>query len=58
MSDLTAGDAVPRPLLADVLDVAELEREIADDKVNRRRHPTLPLSIYAYGRSCQYEQDG
>jgi RNA ligase len=57
MSDLTAGGAVPRPLLADVLDVAELEREIADDKVNRRRHPALPLSIYAYGRSCQYEQN-
>lgn len=54
----TGATAVDRPLLSDVLDVEELEREIKDDKVNRRRHPTLPLSIYAYGRSCQYEQDG
>lgn len=56
MSDLMAGGAVLRPLLADVLDVGELEREIKDDKVNRRRHPALPLSIYSYGRACQYEQ--
>lgn len=45
-----------RPLLADVLDPEELAREIADEKVTRRRHPTLPLSIYSYSRACQYEQ--
>lgn len=52
----TAAAAVERPLLADVLDLEELAREIADEKVTRRRHPTLPLSIYTYSRACQYEQ--
>ncbi|MBS2548993.1 hypothetical protein KGQ19_19185 [Catenulispora sp. NL8] len=46
-----------RPLLADVLDPEELAREIAAEKVARRTHPTLPLSIYSYSRACQYEQD-
>jgi RNA ligase len=46
---------ISRPLLSDVLDPADLAREIADEKVTRRTHPTLPLSIYTYGRSCQYE---
>ncbi|WP_230422743.1 T4 RnlA family RNA ligase, partial [Catenulispora pinistramenti] len=45
-----------RPLLADVLDPEELAREIAAEKVARRTHPTLPLSIYSYSRACQYEQ--
>jgi RNA ligase len=44
-----------RPLLSDILDPAVLAAEILDQKITRRTHPTLPLSIYTYGRSCQYE---
>lgn len=43
-----------RPLLSDVLDTADLAAEIAAGNVTRRTHPTLPLSIYTYSRSCQY----
>src|SRR2546423_7377092 len=54
MSDqMTAG---VRLLLSDVVDPDELAREVAADRVTRRAHPTLPLSIYTYSRTCQYEQ--
>ncbi|ACU74371.1 hypothetical protein Caci_5512 [Catenulispora acidiphila DSM 44928] len=57
MSEQTkAGERIERPLLADVLDPQDLDREIAAEKVTRRAHPTLPLSIYSYSRACQYEQ--
>jgi RNA ligase len=55
MNDLTTASAAVRPLLAEYLDPDELARELAADHVTRRTHPTLPLSIYTYGRSCQYE---
>jgi len=58
MSEQVAvGERLERPLLSDVIDPEELAREIAADKVTRRTHPTLPLSIYSYSRACQYEQD-
>jgi RNA ligase len=41
--------------LADILPLADLEAEIGAGYVSRKQHPTLPLSIYTYGRSCQYE---
>lgn len=46
---------ITRPLLADVLDPAALEAEIADGRVTRKAHPTLPLSILTYSRTCQYD---
>ena len=55
MSDPNAATTIIRPLLADVLDPAALATEIADANVTRRTHPSLPLSIYTYGRACQYE---
>jgi RNA ligase len=41
--------------LADLFPPADLDAEIAAGYVTRKQHPTLPLSIYTYGRSCQYE---
>lgn len=34
---------------------ADLKAEIEAGYVTRKQHPTLPLSIYTYGRTCQYE---
>lgn len=46
---------ITRPLLADILDPAALETEIADGRVTRKNHPTLPLAILTYSRTCQYD---
>lgn len=46
---------IDRPLLADILDPAALAAEIADERVTRKTHPTLPLSILTYSRTCQYD---
>jgi RNA ligase len=42
-------------VLADLFPPADLQAEIDAGYVSRKQHPTLPLSIYTYGRSCQYE---
>ena len=34
---------------------ADLKAEIEAGYVTRKQHPTLPLSLYVYGRTCQYE---
>lgn len=34
---------------------ADLKAEIDGGYVTRKQHPSLPLSIYTYGRTCQYE---
>src|SRR4051812_1055561 len=34
---------------------ADLKAEIEGGYVTRKQHPELPLSIYTYGRTCQYE---
>ena len=41
--------------LSDVLDRDLLAVEVEAGYVKRNRHPSLPLSIYAYTRPCQYE---
>lgn len=41
--------------LSDVLDRDLLAAEVEAAYVKCNRHPTLPLSIYAYTRPCQYE---
>jgi len=46
---------ITRPLLTDILDPAALETEITDGRVTRKAHPTLPLSILTYSRTCQYD---
>jgi RNA ligase len=35
---------------------ADLTKAVETGRITRRTHPSLPLSIYAYTRSCQYEQ--
>jgi RNA ligase len=42
--------------LSELVDPAELEREIEAAYVSRKSHPSLPLSIFTYTRSCQYER--
>jgi RNA ligase len=44
------------PLLADLVDPAELAAEIDAKFISRKTHPTLPLSIYTYTRACQYDR--
>lgn len=44
------------PLLADLIDPAELAAEIEAKFISRKTHPTLPLSIYTYTRACQYDR--
>lgn len=41
--------------ITDLFDPTELAGEIAAGYVTRKQHPDLPLSIYTYGRTCQYE---
>lgn len=41
--------------LSDVLDRDLLAAEVEAAYVKRNRHPSLPISIYAYSRACQYE---
>lgn len=41
--------------LTDLFPAADLHAEIDSGHVLRKQHPTLPLSLYAYSRSCQYE---
>ena len=43
------------PNLADLFPPADLQAEIDAGYVTRKQHPELPLSIYTYGRTCQYE---
>lgn len=42
-------------LLDDFFPPADLKAEIEAGYVTRKQHPELPLSIYTYGRGCQYE---
>lgn len=44
------------PLLADLINPADLTAEIDAKFISRKTHPTLPLSIYTYTRACQYER--
>lgn len=39
-----------------LFDPTALAAEIETGHVTRKSHPTLPLSIYTYSRSCQYER--
>ncbi len=41
--------------LHDLFDPDDLQVEISGGWVTRKQHPTLPLSLYVYGRTCQYE---
>jgi RNA ligase len=41
--------------LADLFPPADLQAEIDTGYVTRKRHPTLPISILTYGRTCQFE---
>lgn len=41
--------------LDDLFAPADLKAEIDAGYVTRKQHPELPLSIYTYGRTCQYE---
>jgi RNA ligase len=41
--------------LDDLFPPADLKAEIEAGYVTRKQHPDLPLSIYTYGRTCQYE---
>lgn len=43
-------------LLEDVLDTGALDAAITAGHVGRRRHPSLPLSIYTYTRAAQYDR--
>lgn len=50
------GQAYPTPLTLDaLLPPQELAAAIAAGHVIRKTHPELPLSLYTYTRSCQYE---
>lgn len=42
-------------LVTEVLDFDKLLRHVANGYITVRNHPTLPLSIYNYSKSCQYE---
>lgn len=42
--------------LADLFPSEDLAAAIEAKHVTRKQHPTLPLSIYTYSRSCQYER--
>lgn len=44
------------PLLADLFTPEDLQAEIDAGFVTRKRHPTLPLSIYTYTQNAQYER--
>lgn len=41
--------------LDDLLDVDKLASHVEAGNVTRKRHATLPLSIYTYSRVCQYD---
>lgn len=41
--------------LDDLFAPADLKAEIDVGYIARKQHPELPLSIYTYGRTCQYE---
>lgn len=41
--------------LTDLFPAADLQAELDAGYVLRKQHPTLPLSLYVYGRACQYE---
>lgn len=42
--------------LSDLFDLSDLRAEIAGGYVSAKRHPTLPLTIYNYGHSVQWER--
>jgi RNA ligase len=42
--------------LAEILDVDKLEHYVASGYLTARQHPTLPLVIYNYSKSCQYDK--
>lgn len=42
--------------LADLFPFEDLAAAVEAKHVTRKQHPTLPLSIYTYSRSCQYER--
>ncbi|MEU0937645.1 RNA ligase [Embleya sp. NPDC005971] len=41
--------------LSDLFPLADLEAEIASGYVTRKPHPELPLAIYTYAPTCQFE---
>lgn len=43
------------PKLSELLREDELAEEVAAGRVKRTRHPELPLSIYAYGPRCVFD---
>lgn len=43
------------PTLDELFPPADLKAEIDGGYVARKQHPELPISIYTYGRTCQYE---
>jgi RNA ligase len=52
--------AAPQPApvrlkLAQLLDPDELDAEVAAGRVRRTQHRTLPLSVYAYGPKCVFD---
>ncbi|MFF0742874.1 RNA ligase [Streptomyces sp. NPDC004111] len=46
----------PRMALDTLFSAADLAKAVETGLLTRRTHPSLPLSIYAYTRSCQFEQ--
>ncbi|MFD3513500.1 RNA ligase [Streptomyces sp. NPDC058657] len=46
----------PRIALDTLFSPADLTKAVETGHLTRRTHPTLPLSLYAYSRSCQFEQ--
>jgi RNA ligase len=41
--------------LHDLFNPADLAAEIEAGYVSRKQHPELPISLYVYGRNCQFE---
>jgi RNA ligase len=42
--------------LQDYMDVSKLTKLVVDGYINQRKHPTLPLFIYNYSPSAQFDQ--
>lgn len=51
-----ASIVTPNQFVYDLFDLETLHSEIDAGYIDRRDHPSLPLSIYTYSRACQYEQ--
>lgn len=53
---MTITTATTAPTLSDLIDPTLLQAEIDEGFITRKAHPTLPLSIYTYSRTCQYSR--